>query len=143
MLWRPWWLRWLPIPSRFAFRTEITAVTDGGWEVRDTTTFPNGKVQMRRMRCTPVGDGRLHLAGDDLPGGAEVTPRRDGFDFAPYAIRTPVIGPLDVLLCFTDTVHLDADQTMVDEIVMRYRGVRVGIVTIRLRRTDRAPESVT
>jgi hypothetical protein len=134
-LWRPWWLRWLPIPSRFAFRSEIADVTDSGWEVRDTTTFPNGQVQVRTMRCTPLADGRLRLSAEDMPGGAEVTPRPDGFDFSPYTIKTPVLGPLRVSLRFTDNVRLEPDQTMVDEIEMRYLGVRVGMVRMRLRRT--------
>ncbi|MEA2170421.1 MAG: hypothetical protein QOF76_3721 [Solirubrobacteraceae bacterium] len=131
-LWRPWWLRWLPVPARFAFRSEILNVTDSGWDVRDTTTFPDGRQQVRTMRCERLADGRLRLTADDMPGGAIVTPRADGFAFSPYKIRTPVLGPLRVALRFSDTVTLQPDGTMLDVIEMRYRGAHVGTLTIRL-----------
>lgn len=128
-------LRWLPIPTTFRFRSEILDPSDTGWHVRDTTTFPDGRVQVRVMRCTRLADGRLRLTAADMPGGAEVSPRHDGFDFSPYTIRTPVLGGLRVPLRFTDSVRLLPDGTMVDRIEMRWLGVLVGAVTIRLRRS--------
>jgi hypothetical protein len=131
-LWRPRWLRWLPAPDRFDFRSEIADVTEEGWEVIDTSTFVNGRVEVRRMRCTVLADGRMRLDADDMPGGAIVTPRDDGFDFTPYRIRTPVLGPLRVTLRFTDRVRLTPDATMLDEIELRYLGLLVGRITMRL-----------
>jgi len=135
-LWRPWWLRWLPIPSSFRFRSEIVNLTDTGWDVRDTTTFPNGRIQVRTMHCSRIANGRLRLTADDMPGGAEVTPRHDGFDFSPYTIQTPILGPLRVALRFTDSVQLQRDQTMVDTIKLSYLAVHVGTVTMRLQRAN-------
>jgi hypothetical protein len=68
-----------------------------------------------------------------MPGGAIVTPRPDGFTFSSYTIKTPVLGRLRVALRFSDVVRLQPDGTMLDEIEMRYLGVRVGKVTMRLR----------
>lgn len=128
-----WWLRWLPIPDRFEFRSEILDVSDSGWEVRDISTFPDGRSQVRTMRCETLADGRLRLTAEDMPGGATVTPRPDGFTFSPYTIKMPVLGSLRVALGFSDTVRLQPDATMLDAIEMRYLGVRVGKVTMRLR----------
>src|SRR5215211_6899846 len=88
-VWRPWWLRPLPLPSTFAFRSEILNQTGDRWDVLDTTTSPDGSVRQRRMHCRQVAPDQLRLTADDMPEAAEVHPRSDGFDFAPYVIRTP------------------------------------------------------
>ncbi len=67
-----------------------------------------------------------------MPGGAEVIARQDGFDFSSYTITTSVLGPLRVPLRFTDSLRLTSLDTMLDKIEMRFLGVLVGRVTIRL-----------
>lgn len=63
--------------------------------------------------------------------------RRDGFDFSPYRIKTPIIGPLRLPLRFTDTVTLDRERaSMTDQIELRLLGLLVGAVTIHLHPTD-------
>ena len=134
-IWRPWWLRWSPGPSRFAFRSEIANETDDSWDVIDTTTFPNGSVERRRMRAEVASHGRMRLTADDMPGGAEVIARADGFDFTPYVIRTPVAGRLRVPLRYVDSVRLTDDGVMLDTIEMRALGIRIARITMRLQRS--------
>jgi hypothetical protein len=133
-LWRPWWLRWLPAPARFRFRSEIANEASDSWDVIDTTTLPDGSVEVRRMRAQVLGPGRMRLTADDMPGGAEVRARSDGFDFTPYVIRTPIAGRLRVPLRYHDSVTLTDDGEMVDAIELRALGLRVARITMRLRR---------
>lgn len=134
-VWYPWWLRWLPLPDRFDFRSEIVDPTDTAWTVRDTSTYPDGGVEVREMHCDLVAPGRMRLSAADMPGGAEVVTSPDGFRFSPYTLRTPVAGRLRVPLRFRDAVRIEPDGTMVDEIEMRFARLVVGRVTMRLRRT--------
>jgi len=135
-LWRPAWLQWLPLPTTFRFSSEIVNATTGAWDVLDTMTFPDGSTQQRRMHCRQLTPERLRLTAEDMPGGAEVHPRSDGFDFTPYVIRTRVLGPLRIPLRHLDTVQLEPDGTMLDIIELRFLGLRVGRVTMRLHRTS-------
>lgn len=137
-VWRPVWLRLLPLPKSFVFRSEILNESGDSWDVLDTSTFPDGTVQQRRMRCRQIAPDRLELAAGDMPQGAEVHLRSDGFDFAPYVVRTSVLGPLRLSLRAFDTVRIQADGTMLDVIELRFRGIRVARVTMCLRRI---PES--
>ncbi len=136
-VWRPWWLRWLPIASGFDFRTEIAEVElaeTTGLLVSDTTTFSNGKTWARTMRARIIEPGRWKVSAKDMPGGAEQTVSSDGFRFTRYTILTPVLGPIRVPLRCDDDVRLVDANTMTDTIEMRFLGVHVGTVTMRLKR---------
>ena len=130
---RPWWLRPLPGPTEFRFRSEIENVAADSWDVVDTTTFPGGTVQRRRMHARLVSPSCVELSAGDMPGGARVSARSDGFDFTPYVIRTPVFGRVRVPLRHRDTVRLLAEDELLDEIELRLLGIRVGRVSMRLR----------
>jgi uncharacterized protein DUF3833 len=132
------WLRWLPVPREFRFRSEIANAGEDSWDVIDTTTFPNGSVQRRVMRARQLEAGRLTLVADDMPGGAEIRVRFDGFEFSPYVIRAPVVGRLRVPVRHRDTVQLVGGGEMVDTIELSVFGVHVGHVTMRLERCLRA-----
>jgi hypothetical protein len=132
-LWQPWWLRWFPAPRRWTFRSEILNLGQDSWDVLDTSTFPNGVAQQRQMHCEVLASDRLKLTASDMPGGTEVQLRSDGFDFNPYVIRTPILGRLRLPFRHFDTVRLEEDGTMVDTIELRFLGVRVGRVRMRLR----------
>jgi hypothetical protein len=131
---RPWWLRWLPMPVTFRFRSEIANVHGDAWDVLDTTTFPDGAVQRRWMHARQITPDRVKLVADDMPNGAEVRVHDRGFEFTPYLIRVRVGGPLHVPVRHLDTVRLADDGEMIDTIELRVLGVRVGDVTMRLRR---------
>ena len=131
---RPWYLRLIPAPRSFGYRSEIASQHGDHWDVVDTATFPDGTVQRRTMHAHRITEDLIELTADDMPGGARVHVRRDGFDFSPYAIRTPVLGRLRLPLRYHDRVQLEADGVLTDTIELRFRGVRVGTVTMRLRR---------
>lgn len=134
ILWLPWWLRWLRQPRTFRFRSEIVGPAGESWDVLDTMTFPDGSTWPRRMHCRSLSDGRLRLIAEDMPGGAEITPRDDGFNFSPYVIRAPIIGPLRARLHCRDAVTVQNSDHMTDAIELRFLGVRVGRMTMHLER---------
>jgi hypothetical protein len=133
-LWLPWWLRWVPQERAFSFRSEILEPGVEAWDVLDTMTFPNGSTWPRMMHCRVIADGRLQLSADDMPGGAEITPRHDGFEFSRYLISAPVIGPIRVRLRCRDRVTMSADGNMTDRIELRFLGIRVGLMEMCLAR---------
>lgn len=136
-IWRPWWLRWLPIASRLQFRTEISDIQlaeTSGLLVRDTTTFPNGRTWERTMRARLVGPGHWKISATDMPGGAEQRVTAEGFSFTPYTILAPALGPIRVPLRCDDQITMVDDSTMLDEIEMRFFGIRVGRLTMLLKR---------
>lgn len=133
-LWRPWWWRWLPLSERFRFASERLNVRDDSWDVLDTLTFPNGRVQRRTMHAEQLTAHRIRLTADDMPDGAVLRSGPDGFEFAPYVIRTPVLGPIRLPLHHYDVVRLEDGDTMIDTIELRLLGVLVARVTMRLKR---------
>ncbi|MET3960863.1 hypothetical protein ABIE44_000797 [Marmoricola sp. OAE513] len=93
-LWRPWWLRWLPLAAPVHFRTAIAdaqLAETTGLVVTDTMTFSNGKVSVRTMTAQLIGPGRWRVSAEDMPGGAEQTVSADGFAF--HAVHDPRAGP--------------------------------------------------
>ena len=134
-LWRPWWLRWVPLlPTGFGFRTEVTS-QGAGLVVNDTQTFPNGRVWQRTMYCEPTGPNGWRMSAADMPGGAEITVGSDGYSFA-YTIWALVFGPVKVRLKCRDEVRFVDEASLIDTIEMRFLGIHVGTVTMRLRRTE-------
>lgn len=135
-LWRPWWLRWLPLAKPVRFRTEVVdphLAETTGLTVQDTMTFANGKSWERTMTARLVAPGRWTITAEDMPGGAEQTVSADGFAFTPFTILAPVLGPLRVRLRCTDEIEL-VGGALVDTSEMRFLGVRVGRMVMRLER---------
>jgi len=133
--WLPWWIRWVPlVPTRFHFRTQAVP-TATGVVVHDTQKFPNGRVWRRTMIGERLAPDRWRMTADDMPGGAEITVRGDGYTFTPYTIWIPVLGPVKVPLRCRDEVLFEDEASLLDTIEFRFLGVRVGTLTMRLRRT--------
>jgi hypothetical protein len=138
-VWLPLWLRWMPVPRTFRFRTEMANVTGNAWDVIDTTTYPNGNVERRRMRAHQTSPTQISLEADDMPQGAQNHLRADGFDFEPYLLRVKVLGRLRLPLRCRDQVRVTEDgKTLVDSLEMRLLGILVGRAKIRLKRTGEA-----
>jgi hypothetical protein len=132
---RPWWLRWVPLlPTRFSFRTEITSEGDVV-EVRDTQTFPNGRVWHRTMHGELVAPGRWRMGAADMPGGAEIVVGSDGYVFTPYTIWAPVLGGVKLPLRCEDEVRFESDTSLTDTIKLHFLGIRVATATMQLTRT--------
>jgi len=134
-LWRPWWLRWLPLAAPAHFRTEIYDVhlaETTGLTVKDTMTFSNGRVWQRMMTAQLLAPGRWRVSAEDMPRGAEQTVSADGFAFTPFTILAPVLGRVRVpLRCRNEIAFLDPEN-MVDTSEMRFLGIRVGRMEMRL-----------
>ncbi|RNL79612.1 DUF3833 family protein [Nocardioides marmorisolisilvae] len=111
------------------------AVPDGPRDVvvNDTQTFPNGKVWERTMRGELLEPGRWRMTADDMPGGALITVGSDGYTFT-YRIWVPLLGPLKVPLRCHDEVRFSDEATLLDTIEFRFLGIRVGTLTMQLRR---------
>jgi hypothetical protein len=133
-VWRPRWLRWLPLPTSFRFRSERFNVAGDSWKVLDTLTFPNGRVQQRTMHARQLAADEVRVTAEDMPGGAVLRSRPGGFDFSPYVIRTPILGPIRLPLRHHDSVTLVDDDTMIDTIELRLARIRIATVTMRLKR---------
>lgn len=134
-LWRPWWLRWLPLAAPVHFHTTITEAhlaETTGLTVHDTMTFSNGKVWEREMTAQQIAPDRWRVTADDMPGGAEQMVGADRFVFTPFKIRVPLLGPVRIRLRCTDEIVLVDDDTMVDTSEMWFLGVRVGTMVMRL-----------
>lgn len=86
------------------------------------------------MHAQQLAEDRLRVTADDMPGCAMLRSRIDGFEFSPYVIRTRVLGPLRLRPSHYDSVRLEADDTMTDTIELRFLGVVVGRITVRLKR---------
>jgi hypothetical protein len=91
------------------------------------------------MHCQRIAAERLRVTAEDMPAGAEVRLRSDGFDFTPYVVRTRVLGRLSVGLRCLDSVQLMDDGRMIDTIEARLFGICVARVRIVLRRSRRWP----
>jgi hypothetical protein len=90
---------------------------------------------VRRMRARRLPDGRVVVSAEDMPGGATIHPRANGFRFSPYVIRTRVLGPLRLPMHYTDEVTVSPDgRELTDELSLRILGIRIAEVSIRLRR---------
>ena len=135
-VWLPLWLRWMPIPQTFRFRTEMANLAGNTWEVIDTATYPNGKVEQRRMRAHQTSPTRISLEADDMPDGAQVHLRPDGYDFEPCLLRVKVLVSVQLPLRLRDQVRISEDgETLVDSLEMRFLGILAGRVKMRLKRT--------
>lgn len=58
------------MPTRFDFTTQAIPAEGGDVLVRDTQTFPNGKVWVRVMHGELLAPGRWRMTAEDMPGGA-------------------------------------------------------------------------
>lgn len=133
---RPRWLRWIPLAEPVQFRTEIAdahLAETTGLVVKDTMTFSNGKVWERTMTAQLVSRDRWRVTAEDMPGGAEQTVSTDGFTFTPFTILAPVFGSVRMRLGCTDEIRLLNAATMLDTSEMRFLGIRVARMVMRLR----------
>jgi hypothetical protein len=139
---RPW-LRWLPLPRRFRFRTFTTWLSDELWVVHDETIWEGGRVERRDGMATLVAPDRIRFTYDDMAGGTEIHLHSTGFTFSPYLMAVPVPPlPVAVLVRCIDRCTLQADGSMLDVIEMSIVGVPLGRQVMRLRREQRAHDRV-
>jgi hypothetical protein len=132
--WRPRaWLRWIIGRRRLRFRVFTTWLTDELWLVHDTTTWEDGRVERQHFVATLIAPDRIRLTGAEIPGGAEVSLRSDGFSFSPYLVSVPVpFLPFPLLVRCQDACRLEGDE-LVDTIEISLLGIPLGQQVMRLR----------
>src|SRR5262249_11567732 len=104
-------------------------LSDSIWVVRDRFEFSSGLVQERSMYCELVAPDRVHVTADDIPLGADIDLRADGFFFRPYDALAPFAGR-HVRLRLYDACRLDPDGSVHDTIEMTYLGIPVATLKI-------------
>lgn len=123
---------------RFRFRSECEFMSDEEWIVHDTMEFEDGESSLRTMRARLISPDRIETTADDMPGGTEVQLEKRGFSFRPYLLKVPV-GRMRLGMRCHDRCGLDEAGVLHDEIDMRFMGLPVGRITMRLTVEDEAP----
>jgi hypothetical protein len=137
------WVR--PFVARQGVRltSEADWLSDSVWVVRDRFEFSKGLVIQRKMFAELTAPDRVHLTADDMPMGAEIVLRDDGFFFRPYDVLGPFAGRHVRLRCH-DECRLDPDGNVHDRIEMAFAGLPVAVLRIGPIRIDRgAPATPT
>jgi hypothetical protein len=100
---------WGRAPRRFELRREVDWVSDQVWLVRDTVRFEDGEVEAHDMVARLDGPDRVHVMGDDFPGGTDLLLDPAGYRMTPYRFRVPV-GPVRFALRPRDEVRMVGDD---------------------------------
>jgi hypothetical protein len=100
---------WQRAPRRFELRREVDWVTDQVWLVRDVVRFDDGEVEAHDMVARLDGPDRVHVMGDDVPGGTDLLLDQRGYRMTPYRFTVPV-GPLRFALRPRDEVRMVGDD---------------------------------
>lgn len=117
---------WERVPRRFELRREVTWVSDEVWLVRDTARFDDGEVEAHDMVARLDGPDRVHVMGDDIPGGVDLLLDGGGYRMTPYRFAVP-IGPLRFALRPRDEVRVvDGDGALEWTVHFRWLGLPVG-----------------
>ena len=126
------WRRYAP---RFRASREVTWLSDETFVLEDRAEFRGGHVEARRRFCELVAPDHFRVTSVDLIEPTEVWIDEAGFRVAPYRVRVPY-GPVGITLRCSDELRVEPDGTLVDQIDMRFLGVRVVRVLVRARLTD-------
>jgi hypothetical protein len=141
--WQPRpWLRWLPGPRRFRFRSLTSWITDELWLVHDTTIWEDGREERRDGTARLLAADRIRLTYDDMPGGTEIQLHADGFAFSPYRMLVAVpFLPVPLQIEAHDTCLWDpAHHQIEDTIEIRLLGLPLGRQSMQLRpELDQSP----
>jgi hypothetical protein len=131
VFWPP--LLWRRAPRPFDFRRDVTWISDEVWLAQDTVRFDDGEVEVHRMVARLDGPDRVHVMGDDVPGGVDLLLEEGGYRMAPYRFAVP-IGPLRFALRPRDQVRpAGPDGTLEWTIRFRWLGLPVARLRGRVR----------
>ncbi|HEX2086833.1 MAG TPA: DUF998 domain-containing protein [Solirubrobacteraceae bacterium] len=128
---------WLGRRAPLRFRATRTArwLNDDAWVFEDTAAFDNGYTEQRRVFCEFVTPERVEVVAGHLPDGTTADFEPGGYRIHPYRLAVP-LGPMLVPLSCRDRHHIDADGTLRDVIDLMIGPLRIGRVTMRVRRDD-------
>lgn len=162
-VWGPTWTgaaEWIPSSwlarinkrRRYHFRTEMSWITEDLFIMHDTSTFEDGRVDLRDGTALRVADDRIRLTYDGVPSGMDIQLGPHGFESS-YQMLWPLAPPLVGLPVLTDVVDdnfvgtagearvkgltgwagVDAStRVMHDVLSLRWRGRPLGRLEFRL-----------
>jgi hypothetical protein len=130
-----YWPLWLWRPRGFEFQREVDWISDEVWLARDTVRFDDGEVEAHDMVARMAGPDRVHVMGDDVPGGADMLLAEGGYRMAPYRFAVRV-GPVRFGLRGHDEVRREADGSLDWTIRFTWLGMPVARLCGRVRPED-------
>lgn len=111
-------IQWLVAEEKLRFVSETQWLSDTIWMVKEHFEFFSGRTIRRTVFAEVTGPGRLHVTSDDLPKGADMTLKENGFIFDPYDILASYRGMTLKLRCLDE--NLIDDQGMIHDMVKMY-----------------------
>lgn len=121
------WMR----DERFRFHSETEWISNIEWIARDRMEFASGRNIERTMFVRKVAADRLHMTAEDMPHGADIHLRENGFFFSPYIILAEQRGQTVMLRCLDENI-IDQDGVIHDTIRMFFLGIPVATMTMRV-----------
>jgi hypothetical membrane protein len=120
---------WGRAPRGFEFRRTVEWVSDEVWLAEDRIAFDDGEVEVHRMVAQLAGPDRIHVMGDDVPGGADLLLEEGGYRMTPYRFAIP-IGPVRFALRPRDEVRPAGDDGTL-EWTIRFRWFGLPVARLR------------
>jgi hypothetical membrane protein len=120
---------WQRAPRRFELRREVDWVSDEVWLVRDTVRFEDGEVEAHDMVARLDGPDRVHVMGDDIPGGTDLLLDQHGYRMTPYRFTVPV-GPVRFALRPRDEVRMVGEDGAL-EWTLHFRWLGLPVARLR------------
>lgn len=115
---------WFIPKERIRLESRPLWLSETIWKVEESFEFSSGRIIERKMFAELVAPDKIHVTADDMPQGADIILRADGFRFTPYHILGEFGGIKWRLRC-TDDNRLDETGTIHDRIKMFYLGLPV------------------
>lgn len=88
------------------------------------------------MFCELTTPDRIHVTADDMPGGANILLRENGFFFTPYDVLGYNKGIRWKLRCYDENV-LDVNGVIHDTVKMCFLGFPVATMQLTVLRTEK------
>jgi len=118
--------------QRFTYVSTTRWRDEAHWDIFDRIHYESGKVVEQQLTAELVAADRVRIAAPDMPGGAAIQLRVDGYDFTPYRYRLKAWLLAVTLRCY-DVNRLQGDGTVMDSIQMHWLGLPVALMTMRIR----------
>jgi hypothetical protein len=119
-------------PERFTYHSSGRWISDVRREFEDRFRYESGLEVAYRLTCEVVGERRLRITSDAMPGGADILLSERGYTFTPYVLRVSV-GRATVRLRCHDVNVIDEGGVIHDRIEMSWLGLPLAILTMELR----------
>jgi hypothetical protein len=124
-------LAWVMGVQGVAYQGRTTWLSETVWMAEELFTLSRTGPVTRTTFLRIVAPDRLHMTCDDVPGGAEILLRTDGFHFSPYLFRSAIAGGHLTVRCL-DQARLDERGVLHDEIRMYYSGIQLATLSMTI-----------